>query len=136
MMNPANRKPPDFDWVKARSECCAVEVFEKLKGLVQRDVTAINERRKGESVYFKFIPGNSNRFSVAAMHEMDFQRKNVDFTLANEEIVIAGADERPFTVTVGLGDDGECRAKIDGQEYDLWQVRKRALEELFFRGSS
>ena len=134
-MRDINRKPDNFDWITARAECSAVTVFEKLKQLVQKDVHAINERHKGHGVFVKFISEHSNKFAVTATHERDFQKKTVDFTLANEEIVIKGVGEQSFTVTVGLGGDGECRAKIDGQEYDLWQVRKRALEELFFRGN-
>jgi len=35
--------------------------------------------------------------------------------------------------TLTLNDSGECRVKIGGQEYELWQMRKKALENLFFK---
>jgi hypothetical protein len=39
-----------------------------------------------------------------------------------------------FDVTATFSDEGDCRLKVNGEERDLWQVRRMALEELLFRG--
>jgi hypothetical protein len=41
-------------------------------------------------------------------------------------------DKLRFKATPTLNDEGECRLKIDGQERELWHLRKMALEPLFF----
>jgi hypothetical protein len=35
--------------------------------------------------------------------------------------------------TPTLNSKGECRLKINGEEYESWYLRKIALEEIFFR---
>jgi hypothetical protein len=136
MSDASERKPDNFDWVRERAECCAATMFEKLKMLIASDVEAINEVRKKDAAYisFKFVSGHSERFAVTATHEESFHR-SVAFTLYKGEILVTGpdGDGTMFTVTVGLSDEGDCRCRISGQEYDLWQIRKKALEELFFR---
>jgi hypothetical protein len=37
-----------------------------------------------------------------------------------------------FEVMLTLNNEGMCRYKINGQECESWQMRKRALWKLFF----
>jgi hypothetical protein len=46
--------------------------------------------------------------------------------------VLDANDARLFDATVTLSDDGECRFMVDGAEREFWQLRKRALEDLFY----
>jgi hypothetical protein len=134
-MNPPERKPDDFDWISARAACSPIVIFEKLKLLIQTDAETRNKLRNkntGEP-YFKFIEASTNRFSVVAESIGLGIHKSVSFSLVNGEISAASADGILFKATVTLCNDGICRAQISGQEYDLWQLRKMALEELFFR---
>ena len=39
-----------------------------------------------------------------------------------------------FEVTLTFADEGECRLNVNGEDREFWQVRRMALEELFFRG--
>jgi hypothetical protein len=133
MSDASERKPDNFDWVGARANCSASVVFEKLKMLIADDVEAMTKLRKSDyATSFAFISAHSNRFAVRATDEMSFHR-SVAFTLNKTEITVDGPDGPMFVITIGLSDDGDCRCRISGQEYDLWQVRKKALEELFFR---
>jgi len=58
----------------------------------------------------------------------------VNFNLTEHSIVISDQDGNTiFEAVATLNDEGECRLKVTGQEKELWQVRKMALEELFFK---
>lgn len=134
-MNPVERKPDNFDWISARAECSPVVIFEKVKLLIHTDVEARNKLRKpnaGEP-YFKIIEASSNRFSVVAELIALGVHRSVIFILVNGEISAAHAEGIIFKATVTLCNDGICRARISGQEHDLWQLRKMALEDIFFR---
>jgi hypothetical protein len=128
------RKPDDFDWVTARAKCSSVELFEKLKMLVENDIEIRNTFRKKDSPYFKIVKANPSRFSVVA--EAIGIHLTVAFSLSNNVISVAGINGPIFDAIATFCNDGECRAKIGDQEYDLWQLRKMALEDLFFRNYS
>ncbi len=42
------------------------------------------------------------------------------------------ADRALFEATVGLGVEGRCRYEVAGQSLELWQVSRKALEDLLF----
>lgn len=132
MSNSIDQKPDNFDWVTARAECSIVAVFEKLKILIETDVEIRNKLRQkdSDSPIFKLVSAN-NRFTVLA--EGHYVHKTVVFALSSKGISAISSDGHIFQATVTLCNDGICRAKIGEQEYDLWQLRKMALEDLFFR---
>jgi len=120
----------DFDWVSMRALYSSLTVFEKLKLQVQKDVEARNkylaERR--DAFHVKL---DNNRFSIFV--PTNPLRPGVVFSVADETIFVKdGKGELMFKATLTLNDEGECRVKINGQEREFWQMRKMALEELFF----
>jgi hypothetical protein len=59
--------------------------------------------------------------------------KSVSFYLTDNAIEVRdNISGKKFDVTPTLSDDGNCRVMVNGRECELWHVRKRALEELFF----
>ena len=57
----------------------------------------------------------------------------VTFMLRKDHILIASAaTKEEFRFTVGLNDEGRCQHRLNGQEYEQWQVHKMALKALFF----
>jgi len=46
--------------------------------------------------------------------------------------VHAEDDTLILEATLTLNDQRQCRFKLNGQEYESWQIRKRALQKLFF----
>jgi len=38
-----NKKPPNFDWVAARTQCSIQDVFEELRSGIKQDVEARNK---------------------------------------------------------------------------------------------
>jgi hypothetical protein len=132
MNHEIGKKPENFDWVTARSNCSLVVVFEKLKHQIGVDVQTRNALRPvGLHYAFRLVDNGSNTFAVLV--ESNFANPAVRFTLDADKISIAASDGPKCEASVTLCDDGECRLKIANQTYDLWQVRKMALEELFFR---
>jgi hypothetical protein len=56
----------------------------------------------------------------------------VYFKLEDGKITVMDSDGITFEATVMLNDMGDCKPKINGQERELWQMRRTALEKLFF----
>lgn len=123
----------NFDWVRALSECSVGAVFETLRQQVKRDVE-IRQGLRTEHVHygFQFISTSTNSFSV--MVEGNKVHDTVWFERKENEIAVHGEEGIPsFSGTLTLNADGECRVKVEDSEYELWQIRKMALERLFFR---
>jgi hypothetical protein len=132
MNNSLERKPDDFDWVSARDNCSAAVLFEKLRNLIAADVETRNKLRRKDEPFFKFETINANRYTVVAENQLLHTHDSVSFVLKGGEISAVGTEKDVFTSTVTLCDDGECRLKIGSKSYDLWQIRRMALEGLFF----
>ena len=131
MTQGADRKPETFDWVTARANCSIGDFFERLRNQVKNDVTLRNSSKQEKHYTFNFVDVASDCFSVTV--EGQTNRAAVRFDLTADHISISAMDGLQYDVSVTLGGDGECRARIAEQTYDLWQVRKMALEDLFFR---
>jgi hypothetical protein len=129
------RDMDNFDWVSALSSCSLVVVFEKLRQQVSDDVDRrIAKLPKGSHYGFQLISESPKNFTVSAVGNKI--HCTVAFILEEDGINVHGFgyDEAPqFHAKLTLNNDGECRAKIDGQEREFWQMRKMALETLFFR---
>jgi hypothetical protein len=121
----------NFDWVTALASCSVGVVFETLKQQVQEDVETRQGRLpKADHYGFRFVSGNDT-FSVLV--EGNKIHKSVAFSQKGKIIAVRGDSDGPnFDATLTLSDTGDCKVKIDGQERELWQMRKKALEKLFF----
>jgi len=125
----------DFDWVTARSKCSAVSLFKELQLGVEADVEKRNGlRRNDEHTEFHFKRAGETRFSV--IREADGEDSmSVDFYLDKGVINVDGATGK-HVFNVGLNDQGKCVARIieieESTEFELWQVRRKALEYLFW----
>jgi hypothetical protein len=129
---PKNGKS-NFDWVTARSLCALPKVFKELRLQVAEDVKTRNALRPENSPYEFSVAEHGDDFTVL-LKAKDVHR-SVVFTLAEHAILVREDNGDPmFDVTANFGDEGECRLKVNGEERDLWQVRRMALEGLLFRG--
>ncbi len=125
----------DFNWVTARCQCSPGKVFEKLKSQVENDVkereSSLTQVQKVR-YRFSFMPGQTS-FSVLVEGESGIHGA-VKFSLTDTGVTVF--DEQGalmFGADVTISDEGECKMKVDGEEKELWQVRKKALEQLLFR---
>jgi len=121
----------EFDWVAARADCSVSEVFEKLRAQVKTDVDKRHALRPERTPYaFRFV---SEGPKFIALVEGNKLHHAVIFSLENQIISVYDDDDNViFKAEVTLNDEGKCVVKIDNEERELWQMRKMALERLFF----
>jgi hypothetical protein len=132
MNHKPEKKPDSFDWVSARVECSLVKIFEKLKLQIKDDIASRNATRSPNMQYhFSIVDSNKDFFTLVV--EGNQIHESIAFNLGEDKISVLGRNGTILEGGVTLCNDGECRVEINGQEYDLWQVRKMALEEFFFR---
>jgi hypothetical protein len=124
-----NGIPRELDWVKERAACSLAKVFSDIHRGVEEDVKSAN------SIFphgnpLEVIVADKNAFTVkrgasitpVVMFILESGCIVVSATLSNEE----------WRFTVGLNNEGRCQLRWESQEFEQWQVRKMALEGLFF----
>ena len=125
----------NFKWVKERFRCSLGEVFEALKTEVDQDVKEREEvLQPPDRQYCVFRFRTSDR-SFTAWIEGPNIHKSVDFKLEDGYISVRkNGEDKIIRATTTLSDEGRCVLKIDNKEreYERWQLRKLALEDLFF----
>jgi hypothetical protein len=127
------KKPDDFDWVSARANCSAAVIFEKLKKLAIKDIQTMNSLRARDSLLFRLEDVDGDSSMVIGFNQLNRKRQTVTCALIDDGITIEGPTEsRKIKATITFCNDGICRAKVADKELDLWQLRKLALEDLFF----
>jgi hypothetical protein len=131
-----NDQSADFDWVSAQSNCTVESVFRSLLAGVQKDV----ERRNGLEGhdYWRFaVVEDEDGFEVTRAEAKAFERGDVQafvtFHRADPRINVRGDGvDVDLTILTGLNPSGACRLYVGEAEYAEWEVRKMALELLFF----
>lgn len=118
----------DFNWVEARLNCCAERVFAQFQAGVTNDVETINVVAREHGAKFEVSP-HGLRFLVIREGK---GVKKVQFVLERGVISVLNGDEPHFSATPSMNPAGHCVLIVNGQELELWQVRRMALEQLFF----
>lgn len=124
----------EIKWVTARSECSAWHMFQTLKHELKADVAEriIVRDKKGDTHYiFKTDSVGPDVFVV--MREGHKNSKSVSFSQTKDEIIVSdNEDQVLFKIGIALNDEGRCVYWLDGEEKQSWQIRKLALDDLFF----
>ena len=129
----AEKNAPKFDWVTERSSCSLPKIFSALRLQVEEDVKSRNALRPDNSPYEFSIAENAGDFTVTLQAKE--VRQSVIFGLGEHTISVRDDKSNPmFDVSLTFTDEGKCRLNVNNQPRELWQVRRMALEELFFRG--
>jgi hypothetical protein len=130
----ATASDDNFDWVSAQAGCSAVQMFQKLQEGAKADVERRNfaAARRNDNWQFEFHPGEDD-FEVVRIAPSSKDGAAVTFTLNGPRIDIDGdgVDVR-ITAVVGINPGGECRYFVGELEFLGWEVRKQALDQLFF----
>jgi hypothetical protein len=127
-----NNIPDEFDWVTARADCSISSVFENLKTQVEQDVETMNGLRPPSMNYaFKLVQPSKRLFSVDTEGSGVLLR--VQFKLEADKICVFSREGLMLQAFATLSNEGKCRVLIEGKEHTLWQMRKMALEDFFFR---
>ena len=126
----------EFDWVSAQANCNVRAMFERLRTRVRDDV----QKRNGllgrpDGWRFEF-DNDDDAFEVARVVGTG-PNPNVTgivtFERAGRRILIHSEDvDVDLTVVVSLDVNGVCRLVVGEAMYSDWEIRRMALEQLFF----
>ncbi len=120
--------PAAADWVTERSKCTPAQLFVCLGMEVEKDVEIRNAI--GGAAKFDFT-SDGDRF-VVGRTAAGQPPQAVTFTLRERGVTITSPATLAIELSTSLCDDGICRLCIHGMPLELWQVRRRSLERLFF----
>ena len=130
-----NQVDPNFDWVTERAKCSPTDVLLQLESQAEEDIKKRNDlltdSEKKYRVRFHF-QRDRNQFSVWVLRDSE-RLGHASFQAAPDGIKVTYIDPQPELIgTLTLSKDGECKLKVNGEEYNFWQFRKLALEPLLF----
>jgi hypothetical protein len=129
--------PDDFNWVAAQSTCNAASMFDRLVAGVKEDV----QRRNGllgrdDGWTFEVHEDGDDEFEVSRVVKLGGDSTVaalVRFERAGRRIHVHGDDvDVDFTAVVALDAAGACRFVVADDLYPEWEIRRMALEQLFF----
>ena len=127
--------PDDFDWVAAQAKCSAALMFERLGNRVEEDVRRRNsmfERRDGWKFEF-YAEDGADVFEVSRLVGNGNVAAVVQFERVGRRIQIQGEDiDVDITAIVTVDTSGMCRFVVGEAIYSNWELRRMALELLFF----
>lgn len=126
----------DFDWVTAQAGCTPDTMFGRLLAGIRRDVERRNallaradefrfEVREDEG-QFEVVRTIGNPADTDVNAAVMFERAGPRLNVRGDGV------DLDFTVVVGINPSGACRFFVAEAEYTEWEVRKLALEQLFF----
>jgi hypothetical protein len=128
--------PDDFDWVVAQSNCSAKLMFDRLRSAVSEDVRRRNAvLNQNDGCTFEFEEDGED---FEALRLMSGPRDSkvlavVRFERTGRRIVVHGEDvDVDFTAIVAIDTTGHCRFLVGEVMYSEWEIRRMALEALFF----
>ncbi len=133
----AQDPPDDFDWVAAQTTCNAASMFDRLSRSVKVDVER-RTRLSGRNESWKFeVEDGDGQFEVLRGVASTFSSSKiaalVRFEREGRRIHVHGEDvDVDFTAVVTLDTAGVCRFVVGEVMYSEWEIRRMALEQLFF----
>ena len=124
----------NFDWVTAQAACSAAIMFQKLLDGARSDVDRRNGAAFGRKDNWRFeFHVDEDEFEVTRHAGAAKDTAFVTFTREGPRINVVGDGvDVQFTAIVGINAHGDCRYYIGEAEYLGWEVRKLALDQLFF----
>lgn len=135
-MNVANDTiPAEFDWVKARGECSARDMFERLRSGAEQSVAARKKVIGWPPLDVVLSDGiQGSMFSVFSKSD-EFDSMGVRFALRDGGIAITtvGDGSSPAMATVTFTRHCECKLKFGTEDLYPWQVLQMTLEHILFR---
>jgi len=127
----AGSNEDNFDWVTAQASCSAATMFQKLLDGARSDVDRRNGAAFGRKDNWRFeFHEHDEGFEVVRIAGSGAL---VTFRLDGPRINITGEGiDVEITAVVGINAHGDCRYYVGEAEYVGWEVRKLALDLLFF----
>jgi hypothetical protein len=131
-----DQAPEDFNWVAAQSKCTAAAVFETLRVRVREDVQRRNTLLgRNDGWTFEFFE-EGDEFEVERTATVRGESKTlavVSFARSGRRILIHSEEiDIDLTAIVVLDPSGACKLVVGEALYSDWELRRMALEQLFF----
>ena len=139
--------PDDFDWVAAQAKCSTESMFEQLRTRIRADVQHRNGVFNHEDQWRFEFHDDGDEFEVvrlvssgtaqpAGRHAPPRVTASVRFVRNGRRIHVQGEDvDVEFVAVVTLDVSGQCRFAVGEMVYADWEIRRMALEQLFFEES-
>jgi hypothetical protein len=128
MMGRMNELPTELNWVSRRVECSSTQIFRELQKGIEDDVATVN--KTSDSEFGTTLTSDGRTFVVS---EKRATGARVVFFISGKKIEIRNEVSGVNLVAVpALNTVGRCVLTVDGVELEQWQLRKMALEGLFF----
>lgn len=137
-MTDVSETPKELRWVKERSACSLSNIFKALESGVRADTEDVQALQpEGLQLHFEFQSQSNKQFSVTRIDDPRVHvGESVVFSLGKDSIVVETRDNssnnKMFSATITLDDDGNCKLRVQDKTLEQWQVRRMALERLFF----
>jgi hypothetical protein len=118
-------------WVRARAECLPKNAYARLMRSMRHDVESrIELHPDGDERSFKLVE-HDDSFSIfptglAGIDVIRVDLRPTHIRISNDNGSI------DLLVTPRLSAAGACIFEVDGAELEEWQLRRKALEALFF----
>ncbi len=126
--------PDDFDWISARAECSPTQAFVRIRTEVHNDIKTrmamMSEQEKTKYVFS--ITHQDWQFWVAVGGP--YVDKGIAFSRTPDGIDVhdVSSEKLLYHGILTLSNEGKCKLKVGEVEYDFWQFRKLALEDVLF----
>lgn len=138
--------PDDFDWVAAQAKCSTESMFEQLRTRVRADVQHRNGVFNHEDQWRFEFHDDGDEFEVVRLLSSGSAQPSgrhaprvtasVRFARTGRRIHVQGEDvDVEFVAVVTLDVSGQCRFAVGEAVYADWEIRRMALEQLFFEES-
>ena len=134
-------KPDNFNWVQAHLDCSLEREFQELAVQAKIEMACRSDSLKPDDGFsFEYVEKGTDKknfvISREPLKDTLGVTLNVDFYLRNDHICVVPIDKDPFSLTLDLNENGDCRYRIDKKgEYQRWQVLRLALEHILFEGA-
>ena len=127
----------NFDWVSAQAGCSVDQMFQRLQDGAQADVDRRNSATFGRTGGWRFeFHADEDGFEVVRVSGSSRSDAVVTFQREGPRINIVGDGvDVQITAVVGINAHGDCRYYVAEGEFLGWEVRKQALDLLFFEDS-
>lgn len=127
--------PRELNWVEIRANCTPAKILTQLCYGVEKDINArcafLTPKQKDDCVGFSIEKLGSDAFVVnrSGVNVVS----SVQFKLAHPGIVVSNdKGQTILAASLTVSDQGRCMLSVSGVPLEHWQVRRRALESLFF----
>jgi hypothetical protein len=138
--------PDDFDWVAAQAKCSTQSMFEQLRARIRGDVHHRNGVFDGDDHWRFEFHDEGDEFEVTRLVSSGIGIQgsgstprvtaSVRFVRTGRRIHVQGEDvDVEFVAVVTLDVAGQCRFAVGEAVYADWEIRRMALEQLFFEES-